>query len=144
MVESDIPDVLIIERFSFPNPWKQAAFIGEVYNSPISHPIVLVSRPENKILGYVIYWQIKEEIQINNIALHPSYRGRGLANKMMEFVFKRVIPDGARSIILEVRPSNSTALSLYKKYGFSVLGVRKGYYINPEEDAIVMVKTISI
>ncbi|MBU4254345.1 MAG: ribosomal protein S18-alanine N-acetyltransferase [Acidobacteria bacterium] len=142
MVESDIPDILVIERYSFPNPWKPAAFVGEVHNSPISHPMVLVSRAENNIVGYVIYWQIKEEVQINNIALHPNFRGRGLGTIMMKYVFERVTLNGARYIILEVRPSNTTALHLYEKFGFSVLGVRKGYYINPAEDALVMGKTV--
>jgi len=143
MVESDISDVLVIERFSFPNPWKPASFVGEIHHSLVSHPLVLIHRSDNRIVGYLIYWQIKEEVQLNNIALHPSFRGAGLGTKMMNYLFDRIAENGARYIILEVRPSNTTALHLYEKFGFSVLGVRKGYYINPAEDALVMGKTVS-
>jgi ribosomal-protein-alanine N-acetyltransferase len=138
MIEADIPAVLVIEGLSFSNPWSDATFRGEVQNKGISFPAVIVHEPDQKVAGYIIYWQIRDEVQITNIALHPDFRGRGIGETVLSVILKEVSGKGATFVTLEVRSSNTPAVSLYRKLGFKVLGIRKGYYGNPVEDAYVM------
>ena len=138
MIEADIPAVLVIEGLSFSNPWSDATFRGEVQNKGISFPVVIVHEPDQRMAGYIIYWQIRDEVQITNIALHPDFRGRGIGETVLTVILKEVRGKGATFVTLEVRSSNTPAVSLYKKLGFKVLGTRKGYYGNPVEDAYVM------
>jgi len=138
MIEADIPAVLVIEGLSFSNPWSDATFRGEVQNKGISFPVVIVHEPDQRVAGYIIYWQIRDEVQITNIALHPDFRGRGIGETVLTVILKEVRGKGATFVTLEVRSSNTPAVSLYRKLGFKVLGTRKGYYGNPVEDAYVM------
>ena len=77
-------------------------------------------------------------MQITNLSLHPYFRGRGIGESVLRVVLKVVCGKGATFVTLEVRSSNTPAISLYKKLGFKVFGTRKGYYTNPVEDAYVM------
>ena len=138
MIEADIPAVLVIEGLSFSNPWSDATFRGEVQNKGISFPVVIVHEPDQKVVGYIIYWQIRDEVQITNLAVHPDFRGRGIGETVLAVILKEVRAKGATFVTLEVRSSNTPAVSLYRKLGFKVLGTRKGYYGNPVEDAYVM------
>ena len=138
MKESDIPVVHVIEGLSFPNPWTDATFRGEVQNQGISFPAVIIHEPDQKVAGYIIYWHIRDEVQINNFALHPDFRGRGIGEAALKAILIEVRGKGATFVTLEVRPSNMPAVTLYRKLGFKVLGTRKGYYSNPVEDAYVM------
>lgn len=137
-MDGDIPAVLVIEGLSFSNPWSDATFRGEVQNEGISFPGVIVHEPDQRVVGYLIYWQIRDEVQITNLALHPDFRGRGIGESVLRVVLKEVCGKGATFVTLEVRSSNTLAISLYKKLGFKVFGTRKGYYTNPVEDAYVM------
>lgn len=134
----DLPDVLRIERLSFPNPWRQAVFEGELQNPGISFPLVAVRETDGKVVGYIIYWKVRDDVQVNNIAVDPDFRRRGIADALLATVLAAVRAQGAAFVSLEVRASNAPALTLYEKFGFQALGMRKGYYSNPEEDAIVM------
>jgi ribosomal-protein-alanine N-acetyltransferase len=138
MEEKDLPAVLEIERLSFPNPWHESTFHGEIQHRPISFPLAVVHKTLGRVIGYVIFWVIGEDVQINNIALHPDFRGLGIGERVLRQVIEEVKFRGARQITLEVRPSNTAALSLYKKLGFRMLAIRKGYYTMPPEDAIVL------
>ena len=138
MVEADIPAILVIEGLSFSNPWSDATFRGEVQNNGISFPVVIVHEPDQRVAGYIIYWQIRDEVQITNVALHPDFRGRGIGEAVLKAILNEVLGRGAKFVTLEVRASNMPAVSLYKKLGFKVLGTRKGYYSNPFEDAYIM------
>ena len=138
MKETDIPAVHVIEGLSFNNPWSDATFRGEVQNKGISFPVVIVHEPDQRVAGYIIYWHIRDEVQINNIALHPDFRGLGIGEAVLTVILKEVRGTGATFVTMEVRPSNTPAVSLYRKLGFKVLGTRKGYYSNPVEDACVM------
>jgi ribosomal-protein-alanine N-acetyltransferase len=139
MEQGDIPSVLAIERVSFPSPWQESTFRGEIQHRPISYPLVVVHSTLNRIIGYVIYWQIGEEVQINNIAVHPEFRRLGIGEQVLRLVIEDVRLRGGKLITLEVRPSNTGALQLYKKLGFRMISVRKGYYSYPPEDAFVLV-----
>ncbi len=138
MEEQDLPSVLAIESLSFPNPWHETTFRGEIQHRPVSFPLVIVHSTLNKVIGYIIYWLIGEEVQINNIAVHPDFRRLGIGEHVLRQVIEQVKWRGAKFITLEVRPSNIAALTLYKKIGFRMLGVRRNYYTNPSEDAIVL------
>jgi ribosomal-protein-alanine N-acetyltransferase len=139
MVEEDLPSVLEIEGLSFPNPWQESTFRGEIQHRPISFPYVVIHASLNKVIGYIIFWQIGEDVQINNIAVHPEFRRMGIAERVLRQVTEQVRFRGANIITLEVRPSNAAALTLYKKIGFKMLGLRKAYYSSPPEDALVLV-----
>jgi [ribosomal protein S18]-alanine N-acetyltransferase len=138
MRDGDVGAVLAIEEMSFSNPWSIDAFRGEIQNRGISFPLVIVRASDGRIAGYIIYWLIREDVQINNVAVHPDFRGKGLGKAALKFVLKDVQDKGAAFVTLEVRPSNTPARALYEKLGFKVLGTRKGYYTNPFEDALVM------
>jgi len=140
MEEKDIPSVLAIENVSFSNPWRESTFLGEINNQSISFPYVVVHKDLDKVIGYIIYWQIKAEVQISNIAIHPDFRRRGIAETILHQVIEELKRKGAEFITLEVRPSNTAALNLYRKLGFEILGIRKDYYTHPREHALVMGK----
>ena len=134
----DIPEILAIEKVSFPNPWLEITFRAEIQNDDISFPFVAVHRSEKKIIGYIIYWRILREIQINNIAVHPDYRRLGVGEGMLCDVIEAAREEGMSFVSLEVRPSNLAARGLYEKLGFRFLGTRKNYYSQPAEDAFIL------
>jgi [ribosomal protein S18]-alanine N-acetyltransferase len=134
----DLPAVMEIERLSFPNPWHETTFRGELQNDPISFPTVVVRAGDDRVMGYIIFWKVQDDVQINNIAVHPEARGLGLGEALMRFALETVRSLGAAFVSLEVRVTNTSARRLYDKLGFEVFGVRKGYYTNPDEDAVVM------
>jgi ribosomal-protein-alanine N-acetyltransferase len=138
MREEDLPSVRAIEALSFSNPWSDNTFRGEIQNTPVSFPMVVVRRPGEEVVAYIIYWQIRDDVQVNNVAVHPDCRGLGLGEAMMRYAIARVRESGATFMTLEVRQSNAPALTLYKKLGFEVMGTRKNYYTKPDEDAFVL------
>ena len=143
MVEQDLPSVIEIENISYPNPWQLSSFKGEIENRPISNPYVIIYRPLEKIIGYIIYWHIRNEVQISNIAISPEYRQLGVGEGVLRKILLEMRHKEAEFVFLEVRPSNLSARRLYEKLGFAILGLRKGYYRNPSEDAIIMGKSLS-
>ena len=142
MKGKDIPYVLEIENVSFPNPWHEMTFRGEIYNQPVSSPFVIIYRPQKKIIGYFVFWKIKAQMQINNIAIHPDFRRMGIAEAVMHKVLNEIKNGEIKFVTLEVRPSNIAARYLYKKLGFDVLGIKENYYHNPPEHALVMGKKL--
>ncbi len=143
MEEEDISAVMEIENLSYPNPWREMTFRGELYNQPVSFPFVMAHKYQKRIIGYVIFWCIKDRAMINNIAVHPDFRRMGVAEAVMRQVLDQIKKAGANLVTLEVRPSNVAARSLYKKLDFEVLGIRENYYHDPPEDALIMGKFLS-
>jgi ribosomal-protein-alanine N-acetyltransferase len=138
MREEDLPAVRAIEAASFSNPWSDNTFRGEIQNTSISFPMVVVRRPGGEVVGYVIFWMIGDDVQVNNVAVRPDCRGLGLGDAMMRYAIAKVRGAGATFMTLEVRRSNTPAVTLYKKLGFEIMGTRKSYYTKPDEDAYVM------
>jgi ribosomal-protein-alanine N-acetyltransferase len=138
MTRDDLPEVLGIERSSFPNPWPPSTFEGEIQNIGLSFPLVAVDEGTGRIAGYCIYWVIRDEVQINNIAVHPDYRRRRIAEDMLRGIFAGLEKQNVHSVLLEVRDGNRPARTLYDKLGFKTIGRRKDYYTQPAEDAVVM------
>ncbi len=138
MQEGDLAAVRAIEAMSFSNPWSETTFRGEIQNTSVSFPLVIIRKPGDEVIAYIIFWQIRDDVQVNNIAVRPDCRGLGLGEALMRFAIDKVRKAGAVFMTLEVRPSNKTAVALYQKLGFEVLGARKDYYTKPDEDACVM------
>lgn len=138
MRDKDLPSVRVIEAMSFSNPWSEDTFRGEIQNTPVSSPLVVVRRPGDEVVAYIVYWQVLDDVQVNNIAVHPECRGLGIAEALMRFAIAKVRSAGATYMTLEVRQSNAAAVALYKKLGFEAMGRRENYYTKPEEDAYVM------
>jgi ribosomal-protein-alanine N-acetyltransferase len=139
----DLPAVQAIEVRSFSNPWHRSTFLGEIQNRSIAYPIVAETGTEHRIVGYVMFWLIDHEAQINNIAVHPDFRGRGIGERLTRFALDMIRGLGGVTVVLEVRVSNAPARALYEKLGFAAAGRRKGYYHRPPEDALVMVLNLT-
>lgn len=133
-----IDDVLVIESLSFKTPWTRDAFMMELTNNKCSLYRVLIDN--NKVVAYGGMWILLDEGHITNIAVHPEYRGNGFGDKIVEDLILSAKEKGVTSMTLEVRVSNVSAKSLYKKHGFEEVAIRKGYYQDTNEDGIIMWK----
>jgi len=138
MTLQDLDRVLEIEAQSYKTPWSRRAFTSEITENTYAH--YYVARSGGKIVGYVGMWVILDEAHITNIAVDPAYRRKGIGQKMLEAMFEKAKGFGASRMTLEVRVSNTGAQALYKKLGFQDRGLRKGYYTDTNEDAIIMWK----
>ncbi len=139
MQHEDVEAVLQIEETVFPDPWQETSFMFEIHGNRFSYPVVL--ELDGKIIGYAVAWEIFEEFHIANIAVHPLYQNQGWGTFLMDHLIKKARKAGSHYILLEVRPSNTAAMALYKKFGFYPSSVRKRYY-RDGEDAVVMRKDL--
>lgn len=136
MKVEDIEDVLFVEEDSFTVPWTRTAFYNELTNNNFAH--YLVMEVDERVIGYCGVWIVVDEAHITNIAVHSKHRGKRLGELLLLHVMQLAKMYGAKKMTLEVRISNIVAQSLYKKLGFIQGGIRKGYYTDNQEDAIVM------
>lgn len=134
----DLPEVMRIERASFPTPWSEGSFRGELLNNRYAR--YFVAEAPGHLAGYAGVWIILKEAHVTNIAVHPDYRRRGIGRRLLETLIDRAIAEGCDTITLEVRKSNFSAQALYRQYGFEPKGIRRGYYIDTNEDAIIMTR----
>jgi [ribosomal protein S18]-alanine N-acetyltransferase len=142
MRAEDVDRVVEIERECFPDPWPRASFLYEVRDNPFAVNYVLKdAEASGRILGYTCLWFIEGELHINNVAVDPGARRRGLGRSLMRHALDEATRRGCRSAVLQVRPSNEAALSLYRSFGFSVVGRRKRYYSQGREDALLMTRS---
>lgn len=138
MARAHLDQVLWIEERSYGNPWKRSAFEYEIGNDPVSWPRVLVTTEAPfEVAGYCVSWFVFEHLQIQNVAVHTGHRRRGLARFLVLRALEEGIVRGAESALLEVRRSNAAAQTLYRSLGFRETGVRKSYYSQPVEDALL-------
>lgn len=138
MTVKDLDRVMEIEAVSYPTPWSRRAFESELTEN--AYACYFVARHDGEIIGYVGMWVILDEAHITNIAVHPDHRRCGAGRMLLESMFERARDKGATKMTLEVRASNLAAQNLYRKLGFVARGIRKGYYTDLNEDAIVMWK----
>lgn len=136
MEEQDIDSVLEIEHASFTTPWSREAFYNELDNNKFAVYIVLETG--QKVVGYCGVWVVADEAHVTNVAILPEFRGKKLGEALMRKLVEVVKERGAKSMTLEVRVSNEIAQSLYRKFGFQNGGIRKNYYSDNQEDALVM------
>jgi ribosomal-protein-alanine N-acetyltransferase len=135
--ERDLEGVLAVEAESFTNPWTREMYAWELQNRSVCH-IYVIRTPECPVAGFCAFWLVVDEIHINNVAVRPQYRGRGMGTALFGRVFAEARRLGARRATLEVRASNVDARRLYERLGFRVAAVRPHYYSSPVEDALVL------
>lgn len=135
MKETDLDEVISIEKASFSQPWTINMFLQEL-ESPFSY--AWVAREKGQVVGYICFWLIFDEAHILNLAVHPGYRNRGIGSLLLDRAIHFWNKIGIRGAFLEVRVSNVQAQRLYRKFGFRIIGRRPEYYRNPVEDALVM------
>ncbi len=139
MQEQDIPFIIDIERMSFSTPWSETSFLNEIYK-PRSVAKVVIS--DERVVGYACIELVADEGHILNMAVHPDYRKTGIAASLVEKIIEESKLRACRLLYLEVRASNYIAKKLYEGFGFKIVGVRKKYYVAPEEDAVIMLLEI--
>lgn len=132
----DIPVICEIERESFSAPWSEQAFRNELTNNHFAHYVVMECNGE--IAGYAGMWIIMDEAHVTNIAVRARHRGKKLGARLLGYMQAAAVSLGAERMTLEVRVSNTVAQRLYAKFGFVPAGLRKGYYTDNGEDAIIM------
>jgi ribosomal-protein-alanine N-acetyltransferase len=136
MAQGDLAAVLRIEGLSFSTSWPANAFSNEIRDNKLAH--YFVGRLGDTLVAYGGIWVILEDSHITTIAVHPEYRGLKLGEEMLIKLLDEAIVQGASWITLEVRESNDVAQKLYRKYGFTTVSTRRGYYSDNGENALVM------
>ena len=138
MRQTDAEEIAAIEEMTFAMAWSRKDFWAEAINT---NAVYVVGIVENKIVAYAGAWISFEEAQVTNVAVHPDYRGQGFGMKLFARLIAEVKKRGVTAITLEVRPSNEAAIRLYEKFGLKSVGRRKHYYIDNDEDALIMWNT---
>ena len=133
----EIDAILNVERASFTNPWTREMYLVELDHEERSF-LYLARDVERRVVGFCSFWRILDELHINNLAVDPAMRRRGVATALLSGVLREGARLGARMATLEVRRSNTVAQLLYAHFGFSVAFVRRDYYTSPVEDALVL------
>ncbi|MBW8350716.1 ribosomal protein S18-alanine N-acetyltransferase [Bacillus sp. IITD106] len=134
--EEDIESLVDIEQKSFTVPWPKEAFYQDIISNRFA--VYLIMECDGEVCGYCGVWLVMDEAHITNIAVLPKYRGRKLGEALLRRMISLAQEAGTKTMTLEVRVSNTPARSLYKKLGFQEGGIRKNYYTDNHEDAIVM------
>lgn len=132
----DLDDITRLEKEIFPNPWSRESLNFELAHrtNSVAYKILF----DNRIIAYCFSWIIIDEFHIGNFAVIKEFRKMGIGKKFLKFIIDRGKELGASFFYLEVRKSNLTAIKLYEKFGFKTLGIRREYYSDNREDAIVM------
>jgi ribosomal-protein-alanine N-acetyltransferase len=139
VVLEDLNEVLEIEALAFSTPWSRNSFLYELLEN--ERALYLTAKNEyGRIMGYVGMWIVFDEGHITNLATHPQYRRQGVARKLMGELIIASKERAVRYLTLEVRRTNSEAQELYQKLGFVHMGVRRKYYLDNNEDALIMWK----
>lgn len=134
----DVDEVWEIEKLSFRSPWSRESFVEEMQTNEKAKYVVAVLG--ETVVGYGGMWFIIDEAHVTNIAVHPDYRQRKIGEMIVQEMIRTAKENGINGMTLEVRVSNTAAINLYKKLGFVDYGIRKGYYADTGEDALIMWK----
>lgn len=135
--KSDLDEIMDIERAVFSVPWSESGMLFEI-ESPDA--FFAIAKEDGKIVGFVVLHEFSEEGEIFNIAVREEYRRKRVGTALLEAALEHAENRGLSRLFLEVRAGNSAAYDMYMKNGFIPLGVRKGYYDFPKEDAIIMTR----
>lgn len=133
----DLNAIETIERDSYPTPWSRSMFAGELAK-PSSISLGAFEQDTQDLLGYLIISRYVDAWHVMNLAVAPAYRRTRVASSLLERLFELTAGDGRRGYTLEVRVSNEVAIRLYEQAGFKARGVRRGYYTDNREDALIM------
>ena len=137
MVQCHVPQIAELEKLCFNDPWSENSIASELDNRLSCW---LIASDVEKVVGYVGSQTVLGETDMMNIAVHPDYRKQGVATDLINALIEALKERNSHSLMLEVRSSNEPAKSLYLKMGFEVVGIRKNYYRNPREDALILRK----
>jgi ribosomal-protein-alanine N-acetyltransferase len=140
MILADLERVVAIEKQSMPSPWSRELFEEELNRTQANYFVV---EEEGTLGGYIGYWEAPEEAHIITLAIAPIFRNRGLGKRMMDHFLAFAARKGARLATLEVREGNEAGRRLYEKCGFRMVAIRKKYYSDNLEDAVVMIREIA-
>jgi [ribosomal protein S18]-alanine N-acetyltransferase len=132
---ADLDDIERIEQRAYRTPWSRTMFAAELAK-PAS--ICIGAFEGDRLVGYTINSRYVDAWHVMNVAVDPSHRRRGIATRLLERLFELTRDDGRRGYTLEVRISNADAIALYEKLGFERRGMRRGYYTDNREDALIM------
>jgi ribosomal-protein-alanine N-acetyltransferase len=132
----DIDVVWTIEKLCFSIPWSRQSFVLEIEKNKCAR--YFVAEDSGVVVGYGGVWLVVDEAHITNIAVHPLFRRRGIGRAILRALMTEAHRIGIEKMTLEVRISNKAAQGLYRKLGFIEMGVRKGYYSDNNEDALIM------
>ena len=132
---ADLDEVEEIERRAYPTPWSRSMFASEL-TKPTS--ICLGAFEGERLVGYIINSRYVDAWHVMNVAVDPGFQRRGIATQLLERLFELTADDERRGYTLEVRVSNTDAIRLYERLGFEPRGVRRGYYTDNREDALIM------
>jgi ribosomal-protein-alanine N-acetyltransferase len=136
LAQHDLDTVEEIERVSYPTPWSRAMFAAEL-EKPSSLAIGAYHE-SGELVGYAIVSRYVDAWHVMNIAVIPEFRRRGIGRSLLERMFEITSADPRRGYTLEVRVSNTDAIRLYERLGFEARGIRRGYYTDNREDALIM------
>jgi ribosomal-protein-alanine N-acetyltransferase len=141
LVLGDLREIEVIERRSYGTPWSRSMFAGELAKpSSICLGAFGANEQEDRLVGYLIVSRYVDAWHVMNVAVDPDHRSRGIATMLLERLFELTADDARRGYTLEVRVSNATAIALYERLGFEARGIRRGYYTDNREDALIMWK----
>jgi ribosomal-protein-alanine N-acetyltransferase len=136
MQSGDISAVIAIETEAFSSPWTEEIYVQLIDQSRVE--LIVLEEEKAGIIGYAVLWCILDQGELANMAVSPEFRRNGLGTYLMASVLETARDRGVKTMYLEVRDSNETAVELYRRFGFSDVGLRKGYYQDPKEDARMM------
>ena len=137
MNESHVAQVAELEKICFSDPWSENSVASELKN-PLS--CWLVAEEDGVVAGYIGSQTVMDESDMMNVAVHPDHRRKGVAESLVNELIEALKKRGSRCLTLEVRASNEPAKTLYEKLGFVQVGLRRNYYRNPKEDALILRK----
>jgi [ribosomal protein S18]-alanine N-acetyltransferase len=130
-----IPKLEIIEGEAYPEPWTTGMFREEMRNK---HSYFYLAYLNDTLIGYSGFWLLLDDAHITSVTVSNEHRGNGFGREQMDHLIENARTQGAVTVTLEVRHSNTTAYTMYTSFGFTEIGIRKGYYTKSKEDAIVM------
>ncbi len=134
MTREDVKAVALLEKECFASPWSEETLLEETVNPTA---VFLTAKKDGKVIGYVGANNILGEVFITNIAVSSDYRRQGVASLLLKTLIDICLKSGASYLTLEVRKSNISAIGLYEKNGFSLVGERKNFYTKPDENALL-------
>ena len=137
MNAAHVPQVAELERICFADPWSEKSVASELDNK---WALWLVAVEDDRVIGYIGSQTSIDETDVMNVAVHPDFRRRGIAESLIIRLVEELKNRGSHALMLEVRASNAPAITLYEKLGFVQVGCRKNYYRNPKEDALILRK----
>jgi len=141
---ADIDALVALEGRCFEWPWGRLSFEGELSAVGADNRVVWAetSAGDQRIVGYIFFRFIAGEVQIFRIAVDPMWRRQGIGTRLVSECLGAARAEGMATAVLEARPSNTEAIELYRKFGFHAAGMRRGYYSDPHEDALILKRTL--